>query len=234
MAIKALGDETCKSMKGSTLPAGRDAVRLAAGIVRNGGLVVYPTDTVYGLGCDPFDAEAVGRLFEAKKREGKPIPVLCARKEDAEKLVDLGPRGTALADSHWPGALTIVAPLKRKVPLLLDHGTGALGVRVPGHALCRELARECGGWLTGTSANLSGKPPSRSAEEAKDQLGDLVDLYLDGGVSKGLESTVVKVVGEDVVVLRQGALRGILETPSARRKSGPRGGRPRLGLNSAE
>ena len=182
----------------------KGSIPKAASTVRSGGLLVYPTDTVYGLGCDPFSKDSVDRLFEAKRRDSKPVPVLCDSFESAVELVDLGPRGMTLAKEEWPGALTIVAPLRRGMPPPLHQNTGSLGVRVPGDPLCRELISACGGWLTGTSANVSGRGSSRSVSDAISQLGDSVDLYLDGGASTGVESTVVSVSGGKLIVLRQG------------------------------
>lgn len=176
----------------------------AAKEVRRGGLVVYPTDTVYGLGCDPLNHAAVRRLFEAKQRDKKPIPVLCSSAERAAGLVKLSARALELAGRHWPGALTIVAPLSRPVPPQLNQGKPNLGVRVPNHPGCLQLISSCGGWLTGTSANLSGHPSARTAAEALDQLGDAVDIVLDGGRLAGTESTVVQVVGNEVTILRTG------------------------------
>jgi len=183
-----------------------ESVALAAKAVRRGLLVVYPTDTVYGLGCDPLNHAAVRCLFEAKGRESKPVPVLCASTEKAEELVKFSLRAAVLAREHWPGALTIVAPLKRPVPTQLTQGGEYLGVRVPAHPGCLGLISACGGWLTGTSANISGKPSTRSAGEALDQLGGSVDLVLDGGRLVGKESTVVKVVGDEVTILRTGPI----------------------------
>src|SRR5271155_1094230 len=93
--------------------AGPEAVAEAARVVKGGGVVAIPTDTVYGLGCDPSSDLAVGRLFEVKNRQAKPVPVLCASSEVAERLVNLNPLARSLAGSHWPGALTIVAPLAK-------------------------------------------------------------------------------------------------------------------------
>jgi L-threonylcarbamoyladenylate synthase len=180
---------------------------MAASVIGAGGLVVFPTDTVYGLGTNPFDEAAVRNVFEAKGRSAKPIPVLCGSTEDAQKLVELSPKALQLAGQYWPGALTIVAPLKVRVPSLLHQGTGTLGVRVPASAFAIELIRSCGGYLTGTSANASGKPSSRTPKDAAEQLGDSVQLILDGGPLDGAESTVVKVVGDDLTILRQGPVR---------------------------
>ncbi|MDG6899194.1 MAG: threonylcarbamoyl-AMP synthase [Nitrososphaerota archaeon] len=183
---------------------GRAISRAAEKVVR-GGLVVYPTDTVYGLGCDPFNEDAVRRLFAAKGRSAKAVPVLCGSREKASDLVYLGPKGEELARRHWPGALTIVAPLKMRVPDMLSQGP-TLGVRVPNHQLCLKLVASCGGWLAGTSANVSGAPSARSAGDALRQLGDTVDLILDGGPSAGTGSTVVSVVGGAVTILRTGQI----------------------------
>ncbi|MDG6966014.1 MAG: threonylcarbamoyl-AMP synthase [Nitrososphaerota archaeon] len=183
---------------------GRSLSRAAEAVLR-GGLVVYPTDTVYGLGCDPFNEEAVRRLFAAKGRGAKAVPVLCSTHQKAADLVDLGEKGEELARRHWPGALTIVAPLRMRVPQMLSQGPN-LGVRVPDHPLCLELISSCGGWLAGTSANVSGAPSARSAADALKQLGDTVDLILDGGPSAGAGSTVVSVVGGVVTLLRTGQI----------------------------
>ena len=193
-------------MKALLLGSDSHSVGIAAAIVKRGGIVAYPTDTVYGLGCDPFSPVALERLVEAKEREAKPIPVLCASEGDARRLVDLGQRALALAKVHWPGALTIVAPLRLRVPDLLNQGTDWLGVRVPDDATALALAGACGGYITGTSANLSGRPSSGSAGEVADSLGDRIDAILDAGPRRGTESTVVRVRGDNVEVLRRGAV----------------------------
>ncbi len=175
-------------------------------------MIVYPTDTVYGLGCDPTNADAVQRLSEAKKRNQRPIPVLCSSESAAMELVEMNQRALELARRFWPGALTIVAPMKRSLPLQLHQGTGTLGVRVPAMPLCVTLIEACGGWLTGTSANLSGLPSARTTAEAASQLGDHVDLILDGGKLEGLELTVVRAVDDGIQVLRVGPVRVTDET----------------------
>ena len=179
----------------------------ASRVVVRGGLIVYPTDTVYGLGCDPRNEDAVGRLFSAKRREAKPIPIMCDGFESASKLVAMSSLASELAERFWPGALTIVAPLATELPSLIHQGTGTLGVRVPGSSLCRMLVTKCGGVLTGTSANVSGRGPCRTAPEAERELGRAVDLILDGGRLANTESTVVRVTGDGIEVLRQGAIR---------------------------
>jgi L-threonylcarbamoyladenylate synthase len=188
------------------LPIDELSINRAAATVRSGGLVVYPTDTVYGLGCDPMNAEAVDRLFRVKRRESKPIPVLCDSLKTATGIVDLRGKAALLARRFWPGPLTIVAKAKVEFPLPIHQGSGFVGMRVPSSRGCLALISECGGIITGTSANLSGRPPCRSSDEALAELGTLVDLVLNGGRLYGLESTVVRISKGRIDVLRQGAL----------------------------
>jgi L-threonylcarbamoyladenylate synthase len=203
-------------MLAKIMKLGQDSISEAADVVARGGLIVYPTDTVYGLGCDPFNEKALQHLFEAKSRAAKPIPVLCSNLQKAAELVQLSAKGEALARDNWPGALTIVGPLKQRMPFLLSQGTGNLGVRVPAGTTCLKLISSCGGWLTGTSANLSGRPSARTAQEAAAQIGDSVEIILDGGSLSGKESTVVLIVGEEVTILRSGPVGVKEETNSGR------------------
>lgn len=187
----------------------REAIEEAANIISVGGLVVYPTDTVYGLGCDPFNAEAVEKVFKLKKRPNRPLPILVSDLDLAEQLVELGRVGKELAYRFWPGALTIVAPLKKNLPLpdVLTCGFKTLGVRLPNHACILSLLKRVGGFLVGTSANRSGDAPPLTLEDAVRSLGGGADIYLDGGrATLGRESTVVDICGEGVRVVREGAL----------------------------
>jgi len=193
-------------LKAISLSSDARSIEEASTIVKEGGLVAFPTDTVYGLGCDPFNSAAVVRLIEAKERESKPVPVLCASEEDAARLVDLSSTALKLARRYWPGPLTIVAELRVELPQVLNQGSGWLGVRVPADEIALSLGRACGGVITGTSANLSGRPSSRSAGEVATSLGDRIDAIIDGGVRSGTESTVVRVDGESVEVLRRGSV----------------------------
>lgn len=196
-------------MKVKRLPAGRQAAAEAARVVKRGGVVAFPTDTVYGLGCNPSSDEAVARLFRIKDRQAKAVPLLCASPAVAGRLVELNAAAKRLGKLHWPGALTIVAPLKSasKLSPLLHQGSGNLGVRVPKSEFCLMLASSVGGAITGTSANLSGRPSCRTAAQVIDSLDGRVDLVVDGGELKGVESTVVKVVGGTIEVLREGSVR---------------------------
>ena len=180
----------------------------AAHIVNNGGLIVFPTDTVYGLGCDPFNVEALRRIYSVKERNGKPFPTLCSNLRMVDELVHLGSTGTRLAKTFWPGPLTIVAPLKNTTrPLPLTSGEGSLGVRIPNHEITLLLIELCGGMLVGTSANRSNLPPPKSPDEVFRVLPSGFDLLIDGGRTPlGLESTVVLLPRNGYRVLREGAI----------------------------
>jgi len=189
------------------LPFSRVVLPRAARLVKQGGLLVYPTDTVYGLGCDPFNAKAVERLFRVKRREAKPISVLCHSIESVKKVARLNASALRLAKTFWPGPLTLVLPMRLKLAFPIHQGTGAVGVRIPALPLCVELLRLCGGFLTGTSANLSGQPSCRTAKAAVRTFGTGVDMILDGGRLERMESTVISLLGEGIEVLRYGPVR---------------------------
>jgi L-threonylcarbamoyladenylate synthase len=185
-----------------------DAAARCASIVREGGVVVFPTDTIYGIGCDPYNDQAVGLIFAIKDRdEKKPLPVLAYSMEDAEKIVLLGDAGRALAEKYWPGALTIVAPVvDPKISHKVTAGGKSLAVRVPANECVLSLLRHCR-YLVGTSANPSGEKPLKSAQEVLDSTLDGYDALLDGGpVEKGVESTIVDVTGRPKI-LREGAIK---------------------------
>lgn len=176
-----------------------DDVSACAGIVRAGGVVVFPTDTVYGIGCDPCNDGAVERVFKIKGREGsKPLPVLAGSVDGAQAIVDLGDAGRLLADRFWPGALTIVAPVRDTtrswISSRVTAGGDSLAVRVPANRCTLQLLAQCG-YLVGTSANLSGgRPPTSAQQVIEDSKLAGFDALLDGGaVEKGKESTIVDV-----------------------------------------
>jgi len=172
-------------------------------------VVALPTDTVYGLGVDPANADAIQRLFDIKQREGaRPIPILLS---DVEHLADIcdapSEFATRLADRFLPGPLTLVVPLSAVLPPVLTAGRGTVGVRVPDHEGARALIRACGGSLAVTSANVSGEPAATSVSELPARFTDCVDLLLDGGTTPGgLASTVVDCSLEAPAVLRVGPL----------------------------
>jgi L-threonylcarbamoyladenylate synthase len=189
-----------------------DAVTRCASVIRGGGVVVFPTDTIYGIGCDPYNDQAVDRIFAIKGRdEKKPLPVLAYNMTDAEKIISLGSTGTILAKKYWPGALTIVAPIKdAKISRRVTAGSSSLAVRVPANKCVLSLLERCR-YLVGTSANPSGGRPPNSAQEVLESSLKGYDALLDGGpVEKGIESTIVDVTdGTSPKVLREGAVKSI-------------------------
>ena len=184
----------------------REAVELAANVIKRGGLVVAPTDTVYGILADPFNPEAVTRVYRVKGRDpGKPLPLLLGESHHALRVVTPSDAFWRLAERFWPGPLTIVEEPATGLPSHLASW-GRIGVRLPDCPLVREIARLVGGVLVGTSANKSGRESPSTVYDAGAQLGNNVDLYLDGGPTLYKKSSTVVVLGEQPVVLREGAL----------------------------
>jgi L-threonylcarbamoyladenylate synthase len=185
-----------------------EGLAAAATSVLSGELVVLPTDTVYGVGADAFSPAAVTRLLAAKGRgRDMPPPVLVGSTRAASALVeDLGPWGQQLIDEFWPGGLTIVCRAQRTLNWDLGDAKGTVAVRMPQDQVTLDLLRETGPMAV-TSANLTGKPAATTAEQAREQLGDAVAVYLDGGPSGGgLASTIVDLTGDVPRLLRQGAI----------------------------
>jgi tRNA threonylcarbamoyl adenosine modification protein (Sua5/YciO/YrdC/YwlC family) len=175
----------------------------AAQVLDRGGLVILPTETVYGVAAHPAAAGAARRLAEAKGREGeKPIAFLAADAADVRRYGAVwGRTAERLAKRFWPGPLTMVLDVEGR------EGSATEGFRVPDFDIARRLLRRCGGLLRVTSANRSGEPAALTAEEAVGALGGAVGLAIDAGrVPGGTASTVVRVAGEIMTILREGAL----------------------------
>ena len=178
-------------------------------VIASGGVIVYPTDTYYGIGADPRYAGAVRKLFEIKNRPAsQPILLLIADPAEVKDWAEVIPsRAADLMKRHWPGPLTLVFRAKADVLPELTAGTGMIGLRVPGNKITRGLLQSLARALTGTSANRSGQPNIRTAAEAEAEIGDRVDLILDGGeTAGGKPSTVVEVSADVLRVLREGAV----------------------------
>ena len=181
-------------------------VKEAVQILKKGGVIVVPTDTVYGLGADAFNSNAVDRIYEIKKRcRHLPLPLLLSDISQITMIAESVPKiGWSLASRFWPGGLTLVLPKIASLPPYLSRGP-TIAVRIPNHPICLALIEGLGRPIIGTSANISGRPSCLTADEVKQQLGDKVDLIVDGGKCPGGgESTIVDVTGELPVVLRQG------------------------------
>jgi L-threonylcarbamoyladenylate synthase len=186
-----------------------EAISKCASIVRNAGVVVFPTDTIYGIGCNPYIDLAVERIFAIKGRDKeKALPILAYSVEDIKKIVSLGQYGISLAKKFWPGALTIVAPL---VDDSISHKVmggrrKSLAVRIPANKCILALLSHCR-YIVGTSANLSGQSSITSSKQILESGLDGFDALLDGGdIQGGVESTIVDITGKEPLILREGAL----------------------------
>lgn len=181
----------------------------AAKIISTGGVIAFRTDTFYGLGVDPFNVAAVAKIRELKGREeNKPILLLLADVTIVDRFIrDRSADFDRIAKRFWPGPLTIVGRAVADLPPETTAGTATVGVRVPNDASVRELVRECGGALTATSANPSGFPPARTAQEVRDYFSDRIDLIIDGGEVTATEpSTVLDTTTSPPRLVREGAV----------------------------
>ncbi|VUZ83980.1 Threonylcarbamoyl-AMP synthase [Candidatus Methylomirabilis lanthanidiphila] len=182
----------------------------AVSVLRQGGLVAFPTDTLYALGADASNPSAIERVFIAKGRKPtNPILLLVADLTMAIRCVgELPEAAVRLAERWWPGPLTLVVPAPGTICSLLTAGTDRIGLRVPDAAIALTLIRQFGGPVTGTSANRSGGKDPLDADEVLRQLGGQVDVVLDGGpVAAGSPSTVVDVTISPPVIVRHGPVR---------------------------
>ncbi len=178
-----------------------DAVRA----IRRGGVIAIPTDTVYGLACDPASTAAVSRIYAIKRRpDGLELTLLAASLTDIEDDVELSPAARTLAAAYWPGALSIVSTLRSRRWAIPRSGT-TLSVRVPDHPIALELLRRTGPLAT-TSANRHGDAGADTAEGVAAALGGEVDTVLDGGPSAGLASTIIDCTTTPPRVLRDGPI----------------------------
>lgn len=212
----------------------------AASVLRSGGLVAFPTETVYGLGANAFDDHAVARIFEAKERDpSDPLIVHLAQEADLHTVAsDVPPLARALAGRFWPGPLTLVLPRGERVAPRVSAGLPTVAVRVPAHPVAQALLRAAALPVAAPSANRFGRTSATTAGHVLADLESRIDMVLDGGPATfGVESTVVAIEGDSTIVLRPGSL--TLETlnaalaefgaPPARVKArGPTAGSPGL------
>ena len=178
-------------------------------ILKRGGIIAFPTDTVYGLGACANRYQAVERVYQVKERpRSMALPLLLARTSQINDVAEpVPPVAWLLADQFLPGALTIVLHKSSSVPDIITAGGLTVAVRIPAHPIPVALADGLGMPIVGTSANLSGKPSVLTADEVYSQFGEKIDLVIDGGrCPGGRESTIVDVTGETPVVLREGAI----------------------------
>jgi L-threonylcarbamoyladenylate synthase len=184
-------------------------VRRAAEILRAGGLVAFPTETVYGLGADASSAAAMARLYRVKGRPaGHPVIVHFASAEDAFRYAkEIPPDAKLLANKFWPGPLTLIVKRSDEAKDFVTGGQPSVGIRVPSHPIARELLKAFGGGIAAPSANRFGRISPTTAAHVREDLGGDVDLVLEGGPSEvGIESTIVDLSGGAAVLLRPGRI----------------------------
>ena len=187
-----------------------EAVREAAFIIQKGGVVAFPTETVYGLGADAFNPQAVALIFELKNRPYfDPIIVHIAQPSELERLcLHLEARAWKLIERFWPGPLTLVLPKRPEVPDIVTAGLPTVAVRLPSHPVALSLIQEAGTPIAAPSANPFGYLSPTTAEHVKKQLGDKIEIILDGGKCPvGVESTVIALSTEEPLLLRPGGTR---------------------------
>ena len=197
------------SVKVDPLDPNPSDISQAAELLKAGGLVAFPTDTVYGVGADAFNESAVSNIFAAKKRDAKkPLQVLIARRSDLHIIAeDQSETLDRLVSEFWPGPLTLVMLARESFPRSVRCGLDTIGVRMPANPVALRLIEAFGAPIAATSANISGLRDPMSAQEVMEYLGHKIDLVLDGGATPGsVPSTVLDMSVSPPVVLREGKL----------------------------
>ncbi|HSF28250.1 MAG TPA: L-threonylcarbamoyladenylate synthase [Nitrosopumilaceae archaeon] len=184
----------------------QNGINLAATTIKNGGVVVFPTDTVYGIGCDPRNAKAVEAIFRIKKRkESKQLPVLAYSKDEVSKIAVFDDISNKIADKFWPGQVTLVLKLKDNEIKKAMNLNDKVAVRVPNHPCVLALLKECK-LIVGTSANFSGQPAFSDSRKVQENFSGY-DVFLDSGtISNSTSSTIVEVKNGILRILRQGKI----------------------------
>ena len=186
----------------------KQGIEKAAQIVNQGGIIIFPTDTVYGIGCNPYNSKAVKKIYKIKSRDiTKSLPVLTYSIKTAEKIVEFDQLTKKIVEKFWPGPLTVILKVTdKKIIESLNLGE-KIAIRVPDHRCTLELLKKCD-FIVGTSANVSGDLPYTNPEECLKNLHSF-DIFVDGGIiasERGGESTIIEIKDGEVVVIRQGSL----------------------------
>jgi L-threonylcarbamoyladenylate synthase len=182
-----------------------DKIKIARMAMKNGSIIIYPTDTVYGIGANVFDEEAILKVFSIKKRPlNKPLSVCISRIEDIKKVAQIGSRAENIIRKILPGPYTVILNKNEDISSLLTAGSDKIGIRIPDNNICRDLSRDFP--ITSTSANLSGYDIPESIDDVLNQLGSSVDIMIDAGICKhGIPSTVIDMTVYPPKVLREGS-----------------------------
>jgi len=174
--------------------------------IKQGGVVAYPTDTIYGLGCDIFNRKGIKRIYQIKERtERKPFSFICADLSDVANYAQVSNFAFKIMKRYLPGPYTFILDATRIVPDLLLTKQKTVGIRIPSNPIALAIVRELGHPLVTTSANLSGQAPCYDPSLIEEQLGKQIDMVVDGGIIQGEASTVISLIDDKIEVLRQGA-----------------------------
>lgn len=191
------------------IPADEDGIKQAASIIRGGGIVAYPLDSGYSLGCLPSDPDATKKICELKESAENPLPVICGDVEMARRIVHFHRTADILAENYWPGPLSLVLQSKVEYPMWVMHGKGTLAVCVPSDKVASKLAQLSRGVIISSSARKVGDELPRTAEEVKHRFYSKIDLILDGKPPlNNLQSTILDVSGKEMWILRSGIVSG--------------------------
>ncbi|NHI91994.1 MAG: threonylcarbamoyl-AMP synthase [Candidatus Lokiarchaeota archaeon] len=176
-------------------------------IIKKGGVIIYPTDTLYGIGCDPFNLDAIRKIFKIKKRmESKGLPILSDNLDNVKKIAKVPEIALQYIERYWPGKLTIIFESTGIVSPEVTGTLDTVAVRIPGNEFTLRLISECGGYLIGTSANESNKEVLKSITEIQDQISGDIDLIIDAGpVKEILPSTILDITSPVPKIIRKGA-----------------------------
>ena len=172
---------------------------------KKGNIIAFPTDTVYGIGCDPFNKDSIARIYELKKRSGeKRFPILGLSKNDLERIVEFNSDAEKISEKFWPGQVTLLLPIRKEITKKIESN-GKLAVRVPNNECILSILKQCK-LIIGTSANISGEESILDSNEIKTKLPD-IDVLVDGGkIISSSESTIIDFVGDKLKIVREGAI----------------------------
>ncbi|SHJ57941.1 translation factor SUA5 [Malonomonas rubra DSM 5091] len=174
--------------------------------LRQGGVIIYPTDTTYGIGCDIFNKKGVKKIFQIKQRDSrKPFSFICSDLAEVSNYAQVSNFAFKIMKRHLPGPYTFVLEATKIVPDSLSTKQKTVGVRIPENKICQEIVRELGHPLVTTSANISGEETPQDPQEIHDLMGRMVDMVVDGGISLGEASSVISLVDDEIEVLREGS-----------------------------
>ena len=174
-------------------------------VYEKGGIIVFPTDTVYGIGCDPFNRNSISRIYNMKKRSGgKKFPILGFSKHELKKIVEFNSNAEKIAEEFWPGQITILLPIRKEVAKQIESN-GKLAVRVPNNECILSILEQCK-LIIGTSANISGEESILDSNDCKQKLPE-IDILVDAGkITSSGESTIIEFVDDELKIIREGSI----------------------------